>query len=106
MKKNQIIFILLLSIQFVVKYSNAQDKTIQMKSIVLNTSLDENGNFSYQLNYKGKPILNNSKIGFEFSKPNVLLNRFEIIKIDTNSFDQKWAPVGENRIVFKIITKK
>ncbi len=82
-----------MSIQFVVKYTNAQDKTIQMKSIVLKTSLDQNGNFSYQLNYKGKPILKNSKVGFELSKPNVLLNRFEIIKIDTNSFDQKWAPV-------------
>jgi hypothetical protein len=93
MKKNQIIFILLLSIQFVVKYTNAQDKTIQMKSIVLKTSLDQNGNFSYQLNYKGKPILKNSKVGFELSKPTLLLNRFDLLGIDSSIFNQKWAPL-------------
>ncbi len=70
-----------------------QTHQVKMKSIELKTSINNTGVFSFQLNYKGKSVLFNSGIGFELSKPNVILNRFELLKLDTSSFDQKWAPI-------------
>ena len=70
-----------------------QTHQVKMMSIELKTSINNTGVFSYQLNYKGKSVLFNSGIGFELSKPDVILNRFELLKLDTSSFDQKWAPI-------------
>lgn len=71
----------------------AQQHQVKMKSTELTTNMNSTGVFSYQLKYKDKPVLLNSSIGFELSKPNVLLNRFDVIKIDSSSVDQFWVPV-------------
>lgn len=70
-----------------------QTQNIKMKAVQLSCTINPSGQFNYQLKFNNKPVLLNSNIGFELSKPNLLLNRFDLIKIDTNYFDQTWAPI-------------
>jgi alpha-glucosidase len=52
----------------------------------------------YELYYKGKPIINKSKLGFELKDNESLLDGFEFTKEKTSTFDETWQPVwGEER---------
>lgn len=85
----------LLTIGFILTtiFANGQVQYSKMNSVQLISAISPDGKFNYQLEFKGKTVIYKSGIGFQLSKPNVLLNRFELIKIDTSSFDQKWAPI-------------
>jgi len=48
---------------------------------------------SYQLTYKGKPVIGKSKLGFELKDAPALLDNFELSKVERNSFDETWTPV-------------
>ena len=61
--------------------------------IRLNVRLMDNGKASYQIFYKNKTAINPSSIGFALKEPQVLLNEFKIISIDSSVFDQTWKPV-------------
>lgn len=94
MKMNQKIgFPLILAFLNISLICLGQTQQVKMNSIELQTSINDTGVFSYQLNYKGKSVLLNSSIGFELSKPKLVLNRFELISLDSSSFDQNWAPI-------------
>ena len=67
------------------------------KNIVLQVVEDANGNLQYSVNYKNKPVILPSSLGFKFSEPNVDLRRFSILKTDSSMFDQTWQRVwGEH----------
>ncbi|NPA35849.1 MAG: glycoside hydrolase family 97 protein [Chlorobi bacterium] len=53
----------------------------------------ESGTPVYQLFYKGKTIIDKSKLGFELKDTESLLSDFELIGSDTSSFDETWKPV-------------
>jgi len=58
------------------------------------------GTVTYQVAYKGKPVLAPSGIGFNFSKPKVSLNQFTIVATDSATHDDTWQPVwGETKTV-------
>jgi hypothetical protein len=58
------------------------------------------GAVTYQVAYKGKPVLAPSGIGFNFSKPRVSLNQFIIVATDSATHDDTWQPVwGETKTV-------
>lgn len=46
----------------------------------------------YNVTYKGKPIINNSKLGLTL-KDGSLKDNFEIVSTDTKNFDETWKPV-------------
>ncbi|MDE7443536.1 MAG: glycoside hydrolase family 97 N-terminal domain-containing protein, partial [Muribaculaceae bacterium] len=51
----------------------------------------------YSVNYKGKPVILPSGLGFELRGDSDLLNGFEIVASDTTDFHEVWQPVwGEN----------
>lgn len=85
--------ILLLAALFSSLFVAGQTYTTLFKSIKLTTSIDPLGKFSYALNYKGKTVLFNSNIGFELSKPKITLSAFDLIRLDSSSFDQSWSPI-------------
>ncbi|APU67778.1 glycoside hydrolase family 97 protein [Christiangramia flava] len=47
----------------------------------------------YSLTFQGKPVIADSKMGFELSEKPGLYQNFEISSIDTTSFDETWKPV-------------
>ena len=63
------------------------------KNIVLQVVEDANGNLQYSVNYKNKPVILPSSLGFKFSEPNVDLRRFSILKTDSSMFDETWPTV-------------
>ena len=63
-----------------------------------------NGNFTlnfelnqgvpiYKLNYKGKAVVKESKLGFELKEGESLLDGFTVTASDKSSFDETWKPV-------------
>lgn len=68
--------------------------------ITLSFYKNDNGNISYEMFFKNKSVIKPSALGFKFSKPDLVLNQFDIIKIDSSSFDESWKPVwGEQSLI-------
>jgi len=72
----------------------AQEIKSPNQLVSLQFSLQADGSPSYTVNYKNKPIIKPSKLGFELEKdPISLLNGFTIIDSKTTTFDETWKPV-------------
>lgn len=72
----------------------AQSLKSPNQKLELTFSLLQDGTPSYSLQYKNKPVIKPSKLGFELEKdPVSLLNGFTIAETNTGSFDETWKPV-------------
>jgi hypothetical protein len=72
----------------------AQEIKSPNQLVSLQFSLQADGSPSYTVNYKNKPIIKPSKLGFELEKdPISLLNGFTIIDSKSTTFDETWKPV-------------
>ncbi len=47
----------------------------------------------YQISYKSKEVIAPSSLGFIFKKPVADLRKFNIIRIDSSTFDETWSPI-------------
>ena len=56
-------------------------------------SLTDNGTPRYSLDYKSKPVVKPSNLGFKLKKGGDLKDGFEIVSVDTASVDTTWRPV-------------
>ena len=56
-------------------------------------SLTDNGTPRYSLDYKSKPAVRPSSLGFKLKKGGDLKDGFEIVSVDTASVDTTWRPV-------------
>src|SRR5678815_105742 len=57
-------------------------------------ALESDGTPTYTLSYKSHEVIKPGKLGLELKNDKQsLLNGFQIIKIDTSSFDETWKPV-------------
>jgi hypothetical protein len=85
-------------------YTTIAEQKISIKSpngmVTLSFIKNENGIISYELLFNNKNVINPSLLGFKLSKPEVIMNQFDIIKIDSSSFDESWKPVwGEQSLI-------
>ena len=85
-------------------YTTIAEQKISIKSpngiVRISFIKNENGNISYELLFNNKNVINPSLLGFKLSKPEVIMNQFDIIKIDSSSFDESWKPVwGEQSLI-------
>jgi hypothetical protein len=62
-------------------------------NLALTFSLTSRGAPMYALTYKGKTVLKPSLMGFELVQERSLNSGFSLVKEDTRSFDETWAPV-------------
>ncbi|GAA4454297.1 glycoside hydrolase family 97 protein [Nibrella saemangeumensis] len=67
---------------------SSPDRAIQVT--VQNTPT---GEVTYQIRYKGKPVIQPSSLGFMLQRPQVTLNRFTIAGADSSRTDETWKPV-------------
>ncbi len=76
-------------------------------NVVLNFYLDGDGRPTYEMNYKGRPVVLPSHLGLELAKDKHasrgmderdLMDGFQLVKEETKEFDETWQPVwGETR---------
>ncbi|CCH52702.1 Glycoside hydrolase 97 [Fibrisoma limi BUZ 3] len=63
------------------------------RALVITVQSTPSGEVLYQVRYKGKSVIEPSKLGFVLSKPQVSLTRFNITTIDSSRTDTTWQPV-------------
>src|SRR5436853_2685974 len=51
------------------------------------------GQLKYGVYYKQKFFIKPSGLAMKFSTPDVVLNKFDIVKTDQKQFDETWKPV-------------
>ncbi|WP_422678719.1 glycoside hydrolase family 97 protein [Christiangramia portivictoriae] len=95
MIKNSIFSLLLLLVSVL---SFAQEISSPNAELKMKFSLTEAGEPVYQLTYKGKPVIKESKLGLALKDSEDLLGNFEIKNSSETSEDNTWTPVwGESR---------
>ncbi len=80
---------------FVVSFQSffAQDVQSPSKEITMNFSLNSNGEPVYTVNFKGKEVIKQSKMGVSLKDGTSLNKNFIIEKSEKSSFDETWTPV-------------
>ena len=61
--------------------------------VILSIDQKSTGELQYSVQYKDRPTINASGLGFKLKVPDALLTRFDILSMDSSSFDQTWKPV-------------
>ena len=91
--------ILLLSLMMMLPaWLSAQTVKSPDGNLSVTFSLNDKGTPVYQVDYKGKTVINPSTLGIELAEENSLMDMFRINKATTSTFDEKWQPVwGEEK---------
>ena len=63
------------------------------RQLSLSFGLTGSGEPTYQLSFKGKPIVQKSKMGFQLKDQPAFAGGFTLVKADTSNTDETWAPV-------------
>ncbi|MCT3945118.1 glycoside hydrolase family 97 protein [Elizabethkingia anophelis] len=89
------IFILFISV-----FIQAQKLESPDKNLILKFSLNEKGEAYYELKYKNKYVVKNSKLGFLISSQTPFAEGFKITNTQLSSSDTSWNPVlGEQKTI-------
>ena len=89
--------ILLMSI-LAMHWAVAQQQTSPDGNVVLSFSLKADGTPTYKMTYKGKPVINESTLGFTLKKDEPLMNHFKVVSDSKSTFKETWKPVwGEEK---------
>ena len=89
--------ILLMSI-LAMHWGAAQQQTSPDGNVVLSFSLKADGTPTYKMTYKGKPVINESTLGFTLKKDEPLTNHFKVVGDSKSTFKETWKPVwGEEK---------
>ena len=72
---------------------NSQTLRSPNKNLILNFEINDSGQPTYKLNYKGNEVIRTSKLGLELKKNSSLLENFEITDSVFSKFDETWKPV-------------
>jgi len=84
-----------LSLFLVLVLSISQAQSIQSPSgkIDVNFKLSGNGQPTYSVNYKNKPVIRESTLGIKLKEKPALDSNFEVITSKTATFNESWKPV-------------
>jgi hypothetical protein len=94
------IFIILFLILFSRTVSGQEMLTSPDKNLVLKFYVNGNGIATYELSYKGKPVIRPSVLGFELRDKPSLVDGFTIANTTRDAVDTTWIPVlGEEKII-------
>ena len=80
------------------------NQTIQLQSpdrsitLIINHQID--GSVLYELKYKGIGVIGHSQMGFQLKEPEMFLRNFDLISIDSSTFNGHWQPIwGETKTI-------
>ncbi|WP_454936470.1 glycoside hydrolase family 97 protein [Capnocytophaga leadbetteri] len=90
--------IILLMSLLAMHWAVAQQQTSPDGNVVLSFSLKADGTPTYKMTYKGKPVINESTLGFTLKKDEPLTNHFKVVSDSKSTFKETWKPVwGEEK---------
>ena len=90
--------IILLMSLLAIHWAVAQQQTSPDGNVVLSFSLKADGTPTYKMTYKGKPVINESTLGFTLKKDEPLTNHFKVVSDSKSTFKETWKPVwGEEK---------
>jgi len=97
MKKRGLLF----SLSFLCVLTLVAGDTIRIESpdknlvcrILLNGPAGSTGNLCYELDYKNKPVIKRSLLGFNLKSPAMQLNAFDLVEKSSTATDESWTPV-------------
>jgi hypothetical protein len=94
MRMNRFFLLLVLSVS-VLSASAAQNLKMESPSKIfaLTVNYNADGSLQYSVNYKGRRCIDPSNLGFELKTPALDLTRFNLLAVDSSSFDETWHPV-------------
>ncbi len=80
---------------FVLKAQAAGDIEVSSPNglIRLSVSHEDNEKIFYKVFYKGKTAVANSGLGMKFKVPDVILQKFDLLRVDSSFVDESWKPV-------------
>ena len=81
--------ILLMSI-LAMHWATAQQQTSPDGNVVLSFSLKADGTPTYKMTYKGKPVINESTLGFTLKKEEPLTNHFKVVSDSKSTFKETY----------------
>nr|WP_239021044.1 glycoside hydrolase family 97 protein [Pontibacter arcticus] len=91
------LFLFLFTFSFLV---NAQVITSPDKNFTMKFALEKNGVPTYELTYKKKPVVKQSKLGFELKDSPAMAEGFTVTKTDQASVNNSWEPIyGEQKSI-------
>lgn len=91
---------LLASAFFVVPVAASEVQKSPDGNLAVSFDLDGNGTPVYSIDYKGKTVINPSKLGLELKKGKSLDRDFKFERATRSSFDETWTPVwGETKTI-------
>jgi hypothetical protein len=61
--------------------------------IQLSAGVAENGSLNYSVSYKGRPVMLPSSLAMKLKEPDVVLQQFSLLKVDSSVYDQTWNTV-------------
>ncbi len=84
-------------------FTTAQNLSSPNAELKMNFSLTDAGEPTYELTYKGKSVIKQSKLGLALKDSEDLLKNFEVENSSETSFDNTWKPVwGETKDIRNI----
>lgn len=94
MRMNRFFLLLVLSVT-VLSASAVQNLKMESPSKIfaLTVNYNSDGSLQYSVNYKGRRCIDPSNLGFELKTPALDLTRFNLLAVDSSSFDETWHPV-------------
>ena len=91
-KKYKFVLFLLLII-FQTQTMQAENLLSPNGNLMLNFSLTEKGEPTYELFFANKPVIKPSKLGFELLNATDLKSGFQVVETKTSAADETWKPV-------------
>lgn len=85
--------ILLYCLNINLLYADTFSSLSPSKNMKIYFNLSNGGEPYYWLEYKGRKVIDKSKLGFELKGKNNLLDNFSIVDVVYDSFDETWIPV-------------
>ncbi len=61
--------------------------------VILALTQESNGSLYYGVQFKGRPVIYASTLGFSLRSPETRLREFDLVRIDSSSHDETWRPV-------------
>lgn len=74
-------------------YADTCSSLSPSKNMKIYFNLSNSGEPYYWLEYKGRKVIDKSKLGFDLKGKNNLLDNFSIVDVVYDSFDETWTPV-------------
>jgi alpha-glucosidase len=89
--------IIILLFVLVCTHAAAQKLTVKSPDNLIEVTVNNTEQFTYSITYKGKVVINQSSLGFEFRDEPAMNSNFAIVEQTVKNFSETWVPVVKSK---------